>query len=231
MRAELLPDELTKVTAKDCARAFRSAFETVVGKTPSDACLALLVAQSALESGRWKSMHCWNFGNIKASPEYSGFYCQFRCNEVIDGRVQWFDPPHPQCNFRAFRSAEGGAVDHIGFLANRRRYAEAWRIAQTGDPVAFVGALKRAGYFTADEAPYRRAVTSLFNEYLRMVVEMADEPREPESDDALHREALAAMANHDPLQASFDERRAAMVSTRDSDPAPPEELSDGPDVS
>lgn len=205
MKATLVPDELTPLDAKNVARAFRSAYETVCGVSPTKECLALLVAQSALETGRWKSIHCFNFGNVKASPDYYGFYCQFRCNEVINGKVQWFDPPHPQCNFRAFQSAESGALDHIRFLATRKRYAYAWQVAQAGTPLAFVEALKAAGYFTADAGPYARAVVSLWKEYLGMLERMGEEhdtepPPPPDDEPSLHELALAAKANYDPVR-------------------------------
>jgi len=210
MKATLVPDQLTPLDAKTVALAFRGAYETVCGKTPSNACLALLVAQSALETGRWKAIHCFNFGNVKASPDYYGYYCQFRCNEVIGGKVQWFDPPHPQCNFRAFPSVEVGALDHVRFLATRQRYAKAWEVAQTGMPLAFVEALKAAGYFTADAGPYARAVSSLWKEYLGLVERLKDADTEPAAppaeEDTLHEEALAAVAKFDPLEAARLER-------------------------
>jgi flagellum-specific peptidoglycan hydrolase FlgJ len=193
-------------------RAFRSALETLTGKTPSNAQLSVLVAQSALETGRWRSIHCWNFGNVKAGPDYEWLYCQFRCNEVIAGKVEWFDPPHPQCNFRAFTNIDTGALAHLRFLSGLKRYAGAWKAAEQGDPAAFVHALKLAGYFTADETPYRRAVVPLFNEYMRMLAsEPSDtEPSPPPDEHELHQAALAALATSDPLEAARDERREAM---------------------
>lgn len=169
MKGALIPDKLTPCEPMQVARAFRAALETVTGVTPSNAHLAILVGHSALETGRWKSIHCWNFGNVKASATYEWFYTQYRCNEVINGKLEWFDPPHPQCNFRAFTSIDAGALDHIRFLSQSKRYAAAWEAAKSGDPARFVTALKAAGYFTADEGPYKRAVVSLFNEYLRML--------------------------------------------------------------
>lgn len=209
MKATLVQDKLTPCTAADVLRAFRSALETLTGKTPSNAQLAVLVAQSALETGRWRSIHCWNFGNVKAGPDYEWLYCQFRCNEVINGHVEWFDPPHPQCNFRAFTSIDTGALAHLRFLSGLKRYAGAWKAAEQGDPAAFVHALKLAGYFTADETPYRRSVVSLFNEYMRL---LANEPRDtepspPPDETELHQAALAALATFDPLEAAQEERR------------------------
>lgn len=169
MKATFLPDVVTPLTPRDVLWAFRVAFEQVVGLTPSRDSLALLTAQSALETGRWKSIHCFNLGNVKASESYEGYYTMFRCNEVIGGKVQWFDPPHPQTRFRAFMSLEAGALDHLRFLAERPRYSHAWQCIIAGVPEDFVRALKAAGYFTANEEQYRKAVVSLFREYSRML--------------------------------------------------------------
>lgn len=222
MRDTLVPDQLTPLDAQTVARAFRGAYETVCGKTPSNACLALLVAQSALETGRWRSIHRFNFGNVKASQDYVGKYCQFRCSEVIGGKVQWFDPPHPQTSFRAFDSADAGAIDHLRFLSERPRYAHAWQVLQTGMPLAFVEALKAAGYFTADAGPYARAVTSLWKEYLAMLERGLSEPPAPPAplpdEPDLHAAALAAVATFDPLAAAREERREQMKEDDDGTP-------------
>ncbi len=193
MRAKLVSDLLTVCTAPQYIAAVRSGLETLAGKTPSSAHVAVLTAQSALESGRWKSMHRFNPGNIKASESYEYLYCQFRCNEVIGGKVRWFDPPHPQTNFRAFLDLDTGVLDYLRFLSQRTHYSQAWLAAEAGDPARFVHALKTAGYFTADEAPYRRAVASLFNEYLRLIVDPASDTR-PDPVDVDHGAAVAVVA-------------------------------------
>ena len=136
MKAKLLPDLLTPCTARDVMWALRVAHERVTGLTPSRDTLALATAQSALETGRWKSIHRYNLGNIKASSTYEGYYCQFRCNEVIGGKLEWFDPPHPQTNFRAFLNLEDGATDHVEFLSKRPRYASAWAELLPDDELA-----------------------------------------------------------------------------------------------
>lgn len=169
MKAQFLPDVVTPLLPRDVLWAFRVAYEQVTGLVPSRDSLALLTAQSALETGRWKAIHCNNLGNVKASETYEGFYTCFRCNEVIDGKVQWFDPPHPQTRFRAFRTLEAGAKDHLEFLSGRTRYASAWAALIAGDPERYVRALKVAGYFTANEESYKAAVVSLFREYSRML--------------------------------------------------------------
>lgn len=216
MKAVYLDDVVTPLSASDVMWAFRVAFERLIGLTPSRDTLALLTAQSALETGRWKAIHCFNLGNIKASSDYEGYYTMFRCNEVINGKVQWFDPPHAQTRFRAFRTLEDGAEDHLRFLSGRQRYQSAWQCLIAGDPEAFVRALKAAGYFTANEESYREAVTSLFREYSRLL------EREPQvvAPPPLPPQALAGPVS---VAESVVSEGLRDMSTRDTDPAPPPE--------
>ena len=176
MKAELLPDELTPLTLWDVLRGIRSAFGTVEGTDPSNQCLAILTAQSALESGRWRSCHRYNLGNVKAGQSYEGYYCQFPCDEIINGKREVFRPPHPQTSFRAFLNLETGCLDQVSIL--RRRFPAAFGAAKAGDVPGFVHALKLSGYFTASEAPYLKAVLSLTNEYARSLAE-PDRDTEP----------------------------------------------------
>src|SRR3954462_11037643 len=173
MKATLIPEKLTQLEAADVARAFRAAFVRSFAHEPSARTLAILMAQSALESGRWRSLHCYNFANVKASETYEGLYCLYRCNEIIDGKVEWFDPPNPQCRFRAFEDADSGAYAYLVFLL-RPRFKPAWDKAIEGDPIGFVGALKEHGFFTAAEEPYRRAVVSLMSEYSSKIPKWLD---------------------------------------------------------
>lgn len=188
MKGTLLADKLTPLTAVEALRALREGYRKTQGHDPTSACLAVHVAQSALETGRWKSIHWWNFGNVKAGPNYEGFYCQFRCNEIIKGKTKWFDPPHPQCNFRAYPTAIDGAAAHMLFLSTNGRYRLPWYAAERGDPDEFVVSLKQAGYFTAQLEPYRKAVNSLFREFMGTLVDMgpATEPAPPVLDETTH---------------------------------------------
>lgn len=231
MKAVLTPDQLTPLGAADVARAFRTAFVRSFGHDPSTRTLAILMAQSALESGRWKSLHCYNFTNIKASETYEGHYCLYRCNEVIDGKVEWFDPPHPQCRFRAFLNADDAAYDYLVFLL-RPRFKPAWDKAIEGDPIGFVGALKAGGFFTAAEQPYQRAVVSLMSEYSSKIATWLD-PNEPDPqpgnlvidiDADLHAQATAA-AQESRLSLLDDLRQSALREmSGNSEPPAPETL-------
>lgn len=160
---QLIPNKLTPMTALDVLKAFRVAFERLTGSLPSSSTLAILTAQSALECARWKSMHCFNFGNIRPPKNWGGGYCQFRCNEKINGVWVWYDPPSAGSNFVAFETAEDGAEFYMRKMS--QQWPQAWSAALHGDTAGFVHGLKIKNYFTADEAPYRRAVQGLCTEF------------------------------------------------------------------
>jgi len=162
----IVPNRLTPLDAREAARALFSAYTTFTGKPPNDRVGALLVAQSALETGNWQKIHNFNFGNIKARPDYPTL-TQFRCSEVIDGVERFFDPPDPQCNFRAYATASEGAFDYLKVLHGQPHW---WQGLHSGDPSAFVDALATPPkYFTADPTKYKRAVTALFEQFLPLV--------------------------------------------------------------
>jgi hypothetical protein len=169
---KLVPDRITTLTAHEVCEAFRDAYLAIEGVYPSDYTLATLVAQSALETGQWHAIHCYNFGNIKASEHYPGEYTMFRCNELIAGKLEWFDPPHPQTWFRAYETAAQGAHDYLAFLAvathppKPNRYALAWLAAKSGNPTQFAHELHAAGYYTASERLYIKGEDANFMQFL-----------------------------------------------------------------
>lgn len=197
---EYVPDAITPLEPRDACSALRQAVFRICREYPSVECLAVLLAQSALETGHWKAIHRWNFGNAKVSKNWKGNYTCFRCNEVIGGKVLWFSPAgaempkgnivvplfdtppgHPQTRFRAFVNATDGAEDHLHLLTYSPRYADAWMQAWQGHPGQFVEELGRAGYFTADRDTYKRAVLSLFSKYLPVARDTHDAPIELDS--------------------------------------------------
>ena len=157
--------------------AYQGVFEKQVALGP----LAILLAHSALETGRWKAgLWNWNLGNIKASESYiqkPGAYHQYyRLNEYLkqaDGSFKyvWFDPPHPQTRMRAYKTSADGAAEKVRFLgtasnpAKGNRYQKAWDALEADDPGAYSKELHRAGYYTAQEGPYTRGLVSLYKEY------------------------------------------------------------------
>jgi hypothetical protein len=215
------PAVKTHITPAAVAIALRSAWMKLFGQTPSDGTVALLMAQSALETGRWKS--CWNYnlGNIKGGGKWSGDTCQFRLNEVIGGKVVWFDPPHPQTTMRAYPDLTAAASDYLWLLA--RRFQRAWPHVLRPDAVAFSQALKAQNYYTAPEPPYTRAVVSLFREYLGLVTTLGNAlpvavATEPHPDHEELRDSIA------PPGGVYDEE--AGECRPDTEPAPPMETTD-----
>jgi hypothetical protein len=163
---------VTVLSWNDAATALRWALEGP-SSTPSPEVLSLCLAKSALETGRWTKIWNFNFGNVKAGGSYVGMYTCIRLNEVLNGKVKWFDPDsegfavppgHPQTRMRAYANAWDGAQAYVEVL--QQRFRPAYDAMLTGDPVKYVRTLKRLNYFTADEEPYLRAVQSLHREFM-----------------------------------------------------------------
>ena len=169
MNPRELPDKLTKCTAADLVWALWRAWIQLFGAPPKPKSIWVLAAQWALETGWGKSCHCWNLGNRKHVDGDGRCFTFYRCNEIIGGKVVWFDPPSPGCCFCAFQSLDEGALDYLAFLA--RRYAVAWQSVLDGDPAGFVHAIKLRGYFTAAEGPYRDAVVSIWGSFSRLPID------------------------------------------------------------
>jgi hypothetical protein len=193
----------TPYTFEEAAEAMRAALTAYLGGKPRDEVLALALAKSALETGRWRSIWCHNFGNQKAGPEYVGMFTCITLNEVLAGEVVWFTPEgqlrgtpgsavvgqrwpvppgHPQTRMRAYANRYDGAYAYVDFVSSQRRYTAAWHALLAGEPVTYVSELKRAGYFTADELPYRKAVVSLHREFLTKLRGQGWTPSEPDPD-------------------------------------------------
>ena len=162
------------------------------GGKPSREALALVLAKSALETGRWQSMIDFNFGGVKdlkGTRDHTYFWTAECLSEAqaesmirastpqapakkaksqegcAPGQVRiMVGPRHPWARFRAFETAEAGARDSLGFLSKNAR---AWEVlTTTADATAFVRALKAANYFTGSEDSYRANVASMQREFL-----------------------------------------------------------------
>jgi hypothetical protein len=166
----IVQDKLTPLSRQDAGQALLTAYRMLTGALPSQAVLALLLAQSALETGHWQKIHNFNFGNAKARLDYP-LIVQFHCSEVdAQGVEHFFDPPALECNFRAYTDAAAGALDYLKVLQSRPHW---WQGLHTENPSAFVDALATPPkYFTGNPAQYKRSVVSLF-EGFRPLAEVA----------------------------------------------------------
>lgn len=167
-----VPNKITPLSANQVREAFYQGFIQVTGQKPSEQVLALMMAQSALETGQWSALHNYNFGNIKAIgwPHQT---TTFGAWEIINGKKETFPPGHPQTLFRAYPTPAEGAADYIITLLRdnqRRKPPDAWKQALlTGDPAAFSEILSRPPpYYTGDKGAYTKAVTRYYNQYSQL---------------------------------------------------------------
>lgn len=197
MLAAYVPAVRTPLTFTEAESCVRWALKPDHGGAAPDDIVALVLAKTALETGRWTQIWCDNFGNAKAGPNYSGSYCCISLNEVLGGKLVWFAPEgqltaapskggvlvgaplpvpdgHPQTRMRAFANHWDGIDCYVDFV--KTHYPEAWAKLLTGDAVGYVHALKARGYFTADEAPYARGVVAMQREFLARIRKEAPTP-------------------------------------------------------
>lgn len=148
----------TQLEPGEAKNALSGAWKRVFGEEPSAETSAILTAQWAHETARGNSMYNFNFGGIKGQGP-SGFSVLQRTKEGHGATEREI-----RDRFRAYGSAEEGAVDYVQLL--NRRYPQALEAARAGDSEGFVRALKARGYFTGDESAYVRSVNSLSREML-----------------------------------------------------------------
>ena len=188
MTGRELPARATPVAAIDVFLALRMQLGIQLGREVPRQGALILLAQMALETGRFKSCMNYNLGGIKASKKWAGDFQHFTTLEVlpmalaakyledvpaestveiiktVDGmstvRFAW---RHPVNNFVAFETMDGAMEHHVGFLLGR--YRSAVECAMGGSATGFVSELYRLKYFTGDRASYEKSVASLAREY------------------------------------------------------------------
>ncbi len=107
----------------------------------------LLAAQIGLETADGKYSYGYNVGNMKAADRAGEKYQLLDTWEVENGkRVDRREP------FLAHGSLDEGLDAYIAYL-DRKGLLD---VADQGDLATYNAALKKAGYYTADEAQYGR---------------------------------------------------------------------------
>jgi hypothetical protein len=176
------PLQQTPATAQQVLEALSQAYVDYFHASPNRIALPILLAQSAGETGWWKSMWNNNLGNYKGVAGGEADWTFLRCWEMVktvppawltdpritveeslaaDGRHKvWFGPDHPACCFMSFPTLADGAAVYLSRLIarfsapNDQGIGDAWHWAVEGDILAFVTALHSHGYFTADPHEY-----------------------------------------------------------------------------
>jgi hypothetical protein len=142
----------TPVSVGDLRAAIDRAYQRVTGNAASKTLLDNLTAQASLETGRGAQMYNYNFGGIKgASPTGQTAHCL--THEVEGGKEITI-----RQGFRAYGSLDAGADDYVRVL--RKNFGAALGKAELADVGGFAHALKQAGYYTANESDYARALSA-----------------------------------------------------------------------
>lgn len=160
---EVLGNKLTPLSAEQATQALSDGYKKLVGHKPSKKILALLVGQTALETGNWKSLHNYNFGNAKATSS-DPFIQYYACSEVLNGTEQFFQAGDPHCVFAAHQTAADGAAHYIKVLKNRAHW---WSGLQSGSVPKFIAGLTTTpAYFTANPTTYGNTLSKLATQYM-----------------------------------------------------------------
>lgn len=179
----------TPIGARDYARALLKAWKGQLGTFPTKGQLGCLYGQYMVETS---GVHVYNFnlGNIKEIPNDGLPYMALRgVWEIIGGKRVDLPKTHPGSRFTAFETIDQGADWYLKKL--RTRFAQSWAAVEKGDPDGFARALKRQGYYTADENVYANLLrthwqawmkSTAYDEAIRDLLAALEAPTEPDLD-------------------------------------------------
>lgn len=148
---EILEPKLKPATFAQMQSAYVAAYRNVTGEVPSPHMLAMLLAQSALETGQWKKMYEWNPANITTQGK-RGFY-------RLPG-----DTTH---KYAAYPDAVTGAAAHVALLG--RRYPKAMGAMLADAPELVAKLLKEGGFYEAPLGQYAQTLRALFDQFLPLM--------------------------------------------------------------
>jgi hypothetical protein len=150
----------TSVSEAQMAQAIIESWQELFGTTPSKSQVAIILSQNALETGHRNSMWNFNIGNITTDGKgpYDFFDDLPTQEQVKPGK--WVKM---NLKYRAYPSLKEGTKDYLKLL--KRRYPNAWENIINPDPAAFSKALKQRGYYTANEAPYTKSLSKLYDKF------------------------------------------------------------------
>lgn len=165
-----VPTIQTYFTSEDLIKELISNWILIYKKTPKKEQIGVIYSQWALETGQ--GLYCWNFniGNLKAADDPNKIieYCVLNgVWEIINNKRVIIPPENPGSWFRSFATLADGIAHHLEFLRNKR-YKNSWVAVENGNPAEFAHLLKMAGYYTASEADYIKAINTYFNIYMKM---------------------------------------------------------------
>jgi hypothetical protein len=189
MPAKLVPTVRTTYTQTQLIQGFIEGWKQLYGEFPKKESIAVIYAQNAIETGSTSSMWNNNIGNVKfvanggTIDDGKEYMMLANVWEMVNGKKVIFQPPHPATWFRSFPTLAEGIAFHFGFLRNKR-YKLAWTAVESGKPAEFSHLLKVAGYYTASEVEYTKAVNAYFLKFMKMTTfeTVIESLKEPEPD-------------------------------------------------
>lgn len=178
-----LPVKITIPTIEGLWNGLMLSWETM-GVEPKRSAIELKLAHVLLETGL-KHCWNWNLGNLKSAKNDGYCWQFFNCDEnvpvsripaleaLLPGHMREksrfmkdgvltasidFKAPHPWTKFAAFETLADGIAAQLRYLTENKyaKSAHVLEALQTGDPEAYVRALRAASYFTADPMRYLR---------------------------------------------------------------------------
>jgi hypothetical protein len=201
---------LTKVDASTVAGSLTKAW-TLTSTAPKRESIAVLLAQSALETGHWRSCHAYNLGNAKATARWEGDFCFYAADEIVNeaqaalalaeraprtdggaghnveltrlksGLVQV--TLHPDHSWCRFRAFTTLDAAAADYLELlQRRFARAWPAVVAGNPEGFIRTLHEVGYFTASVERYLPPVLQLFKQFNTLLAAPEVPPSAPHAE-------------------------------------------------
>lgn len=154
----------TVVSVPQMVQAITESWNDLFHTVPSKEQISMVLAQNALETGHRKSMWNFNIGNLTTNGKgMYDFYDDLATSEQIQPGI-W---KKMNLKYRAYPTLKEGVKDYLKFIGENKKYASAWKHILNPDPIAFSKALKSAGYYTANEKPYTKTLTKLYNQFVQ----------------------------------------------------------------
>jgi hypothetical protein len=150
-----VPAVYTPVSELDLISTLHDGHIKAFDSEPSVERLGFAWAQMCLEMGRGKLIRCFNYGNITATPSWTGDFFSLHVPP----------PDPPVLKFRAFKSAILGATNYWSFMA--QRFAQELELMNSGNAFLTAERLGEAHYYLADKQVYSKAVANLYQEFMQ----------------------------------------------------------------
>ena len=190
MTPRRLQADKTPQTLENVTKGFRDAWRVAFNEDIPYNVVVILLAHSSLETGNYKEMRAFNFGNVKVGGSWKGHFQYFTAGENLPNsqRAYWEKflaprtdgPEGPNMVIRSvskntfyamfypdhpqckFRAFETMAAGAGDYIAKLSgRYAVALEAARHGLVKDYVHALRSKGYFTGNFNKYLQAVTNI----------------------------------------------------------------------